>query len=67
VKQTNNAFPLYLLPLPELREMVAIERDRLGMTNDQLMTISLEFFGGEIPEPPTAANLINLTYHLRKK
>lgn len=65
--KSKNAFPLYLYPLSELREMVALERDRLGITNEELKAIALEFYGGEIPDPVTAVNLIALTYHLRKK
>lgn len=58
--------PLYLEPLPVLYEMVNLERDRLGLTKEELKAIALEFYGGEIPEPIKPADYINLTYHLRK-
>jgi hypothetical protein len=61
------ATPLYLLPLPQLYEMVNLERDRLGLTKEQLKAIALEFFGGEIPEPLKPADYINFTYYLRTK
>lgn len=57
---------LFGLPISELREMVAIERDRLGWDNDQLEQTALGFFGGKIPEPRKPADYINLAYHLRK-
>jgi hypothetical protein len=59
------AIPLYKLPLPQLYEMVNLERDRLGLTKTQLMAIALAFFWGKRPNPITPANLINLTYYLR--
>lgn len=53
--------------MPDLYGLVRHERDRLGMTKDELTPIALEFFGGEIPEPLNSADLINLTYFLRRR
>jgi hypothetical protein len=57
--------PLYKLPLPQLYEMVNLERDRLGLTKEELTRIALAFFGGKRPDPITPTALINLTYYLR--
>ena len=61
------AIPLYSLPFSDLCGLVRHERDRLGLTKEDLRPIALEFFGGEIPEPLNAADLINLTYFLRRR
>lgn len=61
----ERAIPLYALPLPNLYEMVRIERDRLGLTKEELTPIALEFYGGEIPDPTTPHDLIRLAYFLR--
>ena len=65
-RNCDYAIPLYKLPLPQLYELVNLERDRLGLTKEELMAIALAFFGGKRPSPVTPADLINLTYYLRK-
>jgi hypothetical protein len=61
------AIPLYRLPLEQLYTLVRIERDRLGLTKEELKAIALEFYGGEIPEPLKPADYINFTYYLRRR